>query len=120
MQDACRNDKHADKIKDNVESDAGPINRDRRTFHDEVEELWPWVALALDGACVLAVVTYIHFLYLEAVLVLVPDAGHNGHARVHGPLVVPCENDAGAVQPGAFRDPIQQVAPVAAAQKDGG
>lgn len=88
--------------------------RGRRTFHDEVEELWPRVALTLDGARVLAIVAYIHFLYLKAVLVLVPDAGHNGHARVHGPFVVPCEYDARAVQPGAFRDPIQQVAPVAA------
>lgn len=108
------------KNKDDVESDAGHINRDGHTFHDEVEELRPRVALTLDGARVLAVVAYIHFLYLKAVLVLIPDAGHDGHAWVHGPFVVPCENDAGAIQPGAFRDPIQQVAPVAAAQKDGG
>lgn len=66
----------------------------KHTFDNEVEELWPWVALALDGACVLAVVGYIHFLYLKAVLVFVPDAGHDGHTRVHGPFVVPCEYDA--------------------------
>lgn len=112
LQAACRNDEHVSK-KDKVES--GP-----HTFHNEVEELWPWVALTLDGACVLAVVAYIHFLYLKAVLVLIPNTGHNGHAWVHGPFVIPCENDAWAIQPGAFRDPIQQVAPVAAAQKDGG
>lgn len=75
------------RLKKKVESDA-------RTFHNEVEELWPWVALTLDGACVLAVVAYIHFLNLKAVLVLVADAGHNGHTWVHGPFVVPCENDA--------------------------
>lgn len=107
------------KKKDNVESDAGHMNGDRHTFHDEIEELWPWVAFALDGACVLAVVAYIHFLYLKAVLMLIPDAGHNGHAWVHGPFVVPRKNDAWAIQPGAFRDSIQQVAPVAATQKDG-
>lgn len=117
---AARPSRNVEKEEAGVGPDAGHTHRGKRTFHDEVEELWPRVALTLDGARVLAVVAYIHFLYLKAVLVLVPDAGHNGHARVHGPFVVPCEYDARAVQPGAFRDPIQQVAPVAAGQKDGG
>lgn len=41
----------------------------------------------------------------------VSNAGHNGHTWIHRPLVIPCEYDAWAVQPGSFRDPIQQVAP---------
>lgn len=81
------------------------------TFDDEVEEFWSGAALALDGARVEAIVADIHLRYLKAVLVFVPDSWHDGHARVHRPLVVPCEYDAGAVQPGPFRDPIQQVAP---------
>lgn len=64
------------------------------TFHNEVEELWPWVAFTLNGACVLAIIGYIHFLYLKAVLVFVPAAGHNGQSWVHRPLVIPCEYDA--------------------------
>lgn len=84
------------------------------TFYDEVEEFWPRAALALDGARVQAIVGDIDLRYLKAVLMFVPDARHNGHARVHRPLVVPCEYDAGAVQPGSFRDPIQQVAPAVA------
>lgn len=82
-----------------------------RTFYDQVEDLWLRVALTLNGARVLAVVRYVHFLNLKAVLVFIPNAGHNGDTWVHRPLVVPCEYDAGAVQPGSFRDPIQQVAP---------
>ena len=73
--------------------------------------LWPQVALALDGAGVLAVVRHVHLLYLQAVLVLVRHAGHDGDARVHRPLVASREDDAGAVQPGAFGDAVQQVAP---------
>lgn len=83
------------------------------TFYDEVEEFWSGAALALDGACVEAVVGDVHLRYLKAVLVFVPNARHDGHTRVHRPLVVSCEYDAGAVQPGSFRDPIQQVAPAA-------
>lgn len=81
------------------------------TFYDEVEKLRPWVALALNWTRVQAVIANIHFLYLKAVLVFVSNTGHYGHPRVHGPLVVSCENDACTVQPGSFRDPIQQVAP---------
>lgn len=65
-----------------------------RTFYNKVEELWPRVTLTLDGARVLAVVSYIHFLYLKAVLMFVSDTGHDGHTGVHRPLVVPCEYDA--------------------------
>lgn len=81
------------------------------TFYDEVEEFWSGASLALDGARVETVVGDVHLRYLKAVLVFVPDTRHDGHTRVHRPLVVSCENDAGAVQPGSFRDPIQQVAP---------
>lgn len=88
------------------------------TFYDEVEEFWSRAALALDGACVEAVVGDINLRYLKAVLMFVPDARHDGHAWVHRPLVVPCEYDAGAVQPGSFRDPIQQVAPAAAEKRN--
>lgn len=82
------------------------------TFNNKIEELWPWVAFTLNGTSVLAVISYIHFLYLKAVLVFVTNAGHNGHTWVHRPLVISCEYDARAVQPGSFRDPIQQVAPM--------
>lgn len=81
------------------------------TFYDEVEEFWSGAPLTLDGTCVEAIVGDVHLRYLKAVLVFVPNARHDGHPRVHRPLVVSCENDAGAVQPGSFRDPIQQVAP---------
>lgn len=90
------------------------------TFHDEVEEFRSRAALALDGARVEAVVADVHLRYLKAVLVFVPDARHDGHPRVHRPLVVSCEYDAGAVQPGSFRDPIQQVAPAAAEKRNTG
>lgn len=82
-----------------------------RTFYNEVEELWPWVTLTLNRACVKAIISYIHFLYLKAVLMFVSNTGHYGHTWIHRPLVIPCEYDAWAVQPGSFRDPIQQVAP---------
>lgn len=65
-----------------------------RTFYNKVEELWPWVALTLNGACVLAIISYIHSLYLKAVLMFVSNAGHNGHTWIHRPLVIPCEYDA--------------------------
>lgn len=81
------------------------------TFYDEVEEFWSRAAFTLDGACIEAIVGDVHLRYLKAVLMFVPDARHNGHTRVHRPLVVPCKYDAGAIQPGSFRDPIQQVAP---------
>lgn len=64
------------------------------TFYNKVEELWPRIALTLNGACVLAVVSYIHLLYLKAVLMFVSNAGHNGHTWIHRPLVIPCEYDA--------------------------
>lgn len=83
-----------------------------RTFNNEVEELWPRVAFTLNGACILAVIAYIHFLYLKAVLMFVANAGNNGHTWVHRPLVIPCKYDAWAIQPGSFRDTIQQVAPM--------
>lgn len=83
------------------------------TFYDEVEEFWSRAALALDGARVEAIVGDVHLCYLKAVLMFVSDARHDGDARVHRPLIVPCKYDAGAVQPGSFRDPIQQVAPAA-------
>lgn len=90
------------------------------TFYDEVEEFWSGAALALDGARVEAVVGDVHLRYLKAVLVFVADARHDGHAGVHRPLVVPREYDAGAVQPGSFRDPIQQVAPAAGKRRNTG
>lgn len=88
------------------------------TFYDEVEKFRSRAPLALDGARVEAVIGDINLRYLKAVLMFVPNARHDGHARVHRPLVVPCEDDAGAVQPGSFRDPIQQVAPAVAEKQD--
>lgn len=44
------------------------------TFYDEVEEFWSRAALALDGACVEAVVGDINLRYLKAVLMFVPNA----------------------------------------------
>lgn len=65
-----------------------------RTFYNKVEELWPRVAFTLNGACVLAIISYIHLLYLKAVLMFVSNTGHNGYAWIHRPLVIPCEYDA--------------------------
>lgn len=66
--------------------------------------LWLWIALALNRAGIQAVVSHVHFLYLQAVL---PPTRYDGHTGVHGPLVIPCEDDAGTVQPSSFRDSIR-------------
>lgn len=76
------------------------------TFYNKVEKFWPSVPLTLIWACVLAVIGYVHFLYLKAVLVFVANIGHYRDTGVYGPLVVPCEYDAWAIQPGSFSDPI--------------
>lgn len=57
-----------------TQRDSAQRVRSLPTFYNEVEQLWPWVALTLNGACVLAVIGYIHPLYLKAVLVFVSDA----------------------------------------------
>lgn len=90
-----------------TQRDSAQRVRSLPTFYNEVEQLWPWVALTLNGARVLAVIGYIHPLYLKAVLVFVSDAWHNGHTWVHRPLVISCKYDAWAIQPGSFWDPIQ-------------
>lgn len=94
----------------NDEKCINTMNEWRLTLDDEVDMCSAWLGSRLKAARVWTLIGHGHLLNLDGEITVVV-VGH-WHSRVQRPLLVPCEQDVGAVQPGLVGHFLVDLTPV--------